>query len=42
MAQYREDLGNPDLWFGIVQLATYDAEDFTTWLPIQEAHRQIA
>jgi len=41
MAQYREDLGRPDLWFGIVQLATYDGADFNTWIPIQEAHRQV-
>ena len=41
MSEYREDLGNPGLWFGIMQLATYDAEDFTTWLPIQEALREV-
>lgn len=41
IAQYREDLGNPDLWFGIVQLATYDGSDHTTWIPIQEAQRQV-
>lgn len=41
IAQAREDLGNPDLWFGIVQLATYDGSDHTTWIPIQEAQRQV-
>ena len=40
MAQYREDLAHPGLWFGIVQLATYDAANLQTWLPIQEAQRQ--
>ena len=42
MAQYREDLSNPQLWYGIVQLATYDASDYATWIPIQEALREVA
>ena len=42
MAQYREDLGDPSLWFGIVQLATYQVADYTTWIPIQEAQREVA
>lgn len=41
MAEYREDLGNPGLLFGIVQLATYDASNITQWLAIQEAQREV-
>lgn len=41
ISQYREDLGSPGLWFGIVQLATYDSSDYATWIPIQEAQRQV-
>ena len=42
MSQWREDLAEPQLWFGIVQLATYDTADFSTWIPIQEAQREVA
>ncbi len=41
MAEYRQDLENPNLVFGIVQLATYAQANLTTWLPIQEAQRQV-
>ena len=41
LAEYREDLGNPGLLAGIVQLATYDAADLNTWMAIQEAQRQV-
>lgn len=41
MDQYREDLANPDLFFGIVQLATYDQANLAQWLTIQEAQRQV-
>ncbi len=41
ISQVREDLASPDLWFGIVQLATYDGADYATWIPIQEAQRQV-
>jgi hypothetical protein len=41
MAKYREDLGAPGLRFGIVQLATYADADLATWIPIQEAQRQV-
>lgn len=40
MAEYREDLDAPGLAYGVVQLATYDLANLTTWLPIQEAQRQ--
>ena len=41
IAQYREDLGSPDLPFLLAQLGTYDFADLPTWLPIQEAQRQV-
>ncbi len=41
VAQYREDLDAPDLFFGIVQLATYEQANLVTWLSIQEAQRQV-
>jgi hypothetical protein len=41
VAKYREDLGAPGLRFGIVQLATYADADLATWIPIQEAQRQV-
>jgi len=41
MEQYREDLDNPSLFFGIVQLATYDFANVSDWLEIQEAQRQV-
>lgn len=41
MAECREDLENPGLVFGIVQLATYGQANLTTWLPIQEAQREV-
>ncbi len=42
VANYRNDLAAPNLFFGNVQLATYDQSDYATWLPIQEAQRQQA
>jgi hypothetical protein len=38
---WREDVGDPDLPFILAQLGTYDFSDFNTWLPIQEAERQV-
>lgn len=40
VSEYRLDLGNPDLLFGICQLATYTSADLDTWLPVQEAQRR--
>lgn len=42
VAHYRTDLAAPNLFFGNVQLATYDQSDYATWLPIQEAQREQA
>ncbi|MEE4300061.1 MAG: sialate O-acetylesterase, partial [Pseudomonadales bacterium] len=43
VAQYRADLGNPDLYFGNCQLATYALQlDLDPWVAIQEAQRQQA
>lgn len=40
VAEYRLDLGNPKLLFGICQLATFTSATLDTWLPIQEAQRR--
>ncbi|MBD3868551.1 MAG: hypothetical protein IFK94_10550 [Acidobacteria bacterium] len=43
IAQYREDLGNPDLWVLQAQLGTYQFQtDLEAWLSIQEAQRRVA
>ena len=41
MEEYREDLADPGLVFGIVQLATYTQANLSTWIPIQEAQREV-
>jgi hypothetical protein len=41
IAQYREDLANPSLYFEIVQLATNYQSNLTNWIAIQEAQRQV-
>lgn len=42
VANYRGDLGDPDLYFANVQLATYQFANLDSWLKIQEAQRQQA
>ncbi|RMG45169.1 MAG: hypothetical protein D6718_08140 [Acidobacteria bacterium] len=42
VANYRNDLGNPELFFGNCQLATYLYADLPQWVAIQEAQRQQA
>lgn len=43
VARYRADLGNPELFFGNCQLATYALQlDLDAWVAIQEAQRQQA
>ncbi len=42
VADFRSDLGNPELYFGNCQLATYIYADLEGWLAIQEAQRRQA
>jgi len=42
VAQLREDLGNPGLYFLNAQLGVYTASDLGQWIAIQEAERQVA
>jgi sialate O-acetylesterase len=42
LANWRNDLAAPLLYFGNCQLANYQQADFETWLPIQEAQRRFA
>jgi hypothetical protein len=42
ISRYREDLDQPELFVGVVQLATYLYANFMDWLAIQEAQRQVA
>jgi hypothetical protein len=43
IAQYRQDLGAPDLWFGIVQLATNQlTSDLEAWVGLQEQQKRVA
>jgi sialate O-acetylesterase len=42
VADYRADLGNPSLFFGNCQLATYAFSDQQGWIEIQEAQRRQA
>lgn len=43
IARYREDLGRPDLWFGIVQIATNQLQtDVGAWVGLQEQQRRVA
>jgi sialate O-acetylesterase len=39
VANFRSDLGRPDLFFGNCQLATYLQADLDTWIPLQDAQR---
>ena len=41
-ANYRNDLGNPNLFFGNFQLATYVYGVYEWWLAVQEAQREHA
>jgi hypothetical protein len=42
VADYRSDLGNPELFFGNIQLTTYQNSVIGAWLAIQEAQRAQA
>jgi hypothetical protein len=43
IARYRVDLGRPDLWFGIVQIATNQLQaDVGAWVGLQEQQRRVA
>jgi hypothetical protein len=43
VAQLRQDLDAPDLWFGIVQLATNQLQsDLNAWVDLQEQQRRVA
>jgi hypothetical protein len=43
IAGYRDDLGRPDLWFGIVQIATNQFQtDLAAWVGLQEQQRRVA
>lgn len=42
VANFRADLGNPQLFFGNCQLATWNDSTYQTWMEIQEAQREYA
>lgn len=43
IAQLRQDLNAPDLWFGIVQLATNQlTSDLEAWVALQEQQKRVA
>ncbi|HEX6851450.1 MAG TPA: sialate O-acetylesterase [Candidatus Polarisedimenticolaceae bacterium] len=43
IAQIRQDLNAPDLWFGIVQLATNQlTSDLEAWVDLQEQQKRVA